>query len=80
MPLVRISLLKGKSARYRRSIGDAIHQALAETIAVPAKDSFQLIGEHEPEEFIYDPVCRQGWKRVTARVQGPAVSPQRGRT
>ena len=55
MPLVRISLLKGKSAQYRCSIGDTIHQALMETIAVPAKDRFQLIGEHEPEEFIYDP-------------------------
>jgi len=54
MPLVRISLLRGKSAEYRRKIGDAVHQALVETISVPAKDRFQLITRHDPEDFIYD--------------------------
>ena len=54
MPLVRISLLRGKSAEYRRKIGDAVHQALVETISVPEKDRFQLITRHDPEDFIYD--------------------------
>jgi 4-oxalocrotonate tautomerase len=54
MPLVRISMLKGKPASYRRKVGDAVHQALVETIDVPAKDRFQLITEHEPEDFVYD--------------------------
>ncbi|HXC38028.1 MAG TPA: tautomerase family protein [Burkholderiales bacterium] len=54
MPLVRISLLKGKPASYRRKVGDAIHQAMMETIDVPAKDRFQLVTEHDPEDFIYD--------------------------
>ena len=54
MPLVRISLLKGKPASYRRKLGDAVHQAMVETIDVPAKDRFQLITEHDPEDFIYD--------------------------
>lgn len=54
MPLVRISLLKGKPAAYRRKVGDAVHQALVETIDVPAKDRFQLITEHDPEDFVYD--------------------------
>lgn len=54
MPLVRISMLKGKPASYRRRVGDAVHQALVETIDVPAKDRFQLITEHEPEDFVYD--------------------------
>jgi 4-oxalocrotonate tautomerase len=54
MPLVRISLLKGKPASYRRKVGDAVHQALVETIDVPAKDRFQLITEHDPEDFVYD--------------------------
>ena len=54
MPLVRISLLKGKPAQYRRKVGDAVHQALVETIDVPAKDRFQLITEHDPEDFVYD--------------------------
>lgn len=54
MPLVRIALLKGKPASYRRKLGDAVHQALVETIDVPAKDRFQLIAEHDPEDFVYD--------------------------
>jgi phenylpyruvate tautomerase PptA (4-oxalocrotonate tautomerase family) len=54
MPLVRISLLKGKPASYRRKLGDAVHQALVETINVPSKDRFQLITEHDAEDFVYD--------------------------
>jgi 4-oxalocrotonate tautomerase len=54
MPLVRISLMKGKPAPYRRKVGDAVHQALVDSIDVPAKDRFQLITEHEPEDFVYD--------------------------
>ena len=54
MPLVRISLLKGKPASYRRKVGDAVHQSLVETIDVPAKDRFQLITEHDAEDFVYD--------------------------
>jgi phenylpyruvate tautomerase PptA (4-oxalocrotonate tautomerase family) len=54
MPLVRISLLKGKPASYRRKLGDAVHQALVETIDVPAKDRFQIISEHDAEDFVYD--------------------------
>ena len=54
MPLVRISLLRGKSAEYRRKVGDAVHRALVETIAVPPKDRFQVISRHDPEDFIYD--------------------------
>lgn len=54
MPLVRIALMKGKPASYRRKVGDAIHQALVETINVPPKDRFQLITEHDPEDFVFD--------------------------
>lgn len=54
MPLIRISLLKGKPAAYRRKVGDAVHQALVDTIDVPAKDRFQLVTEHDVEDFVYD--------------------------
>jgi len=54
MPLVRISLLKGKSPAHIRAIADGVHHALVETYHVPADDRFQLIHQHEPEEFIYD--------------------------
>lgn len=55
MPLVSISLLKGKSREYIHAISDGVHQALVETYSVPADDHFQLIRQHEPDEFIYDP-------------------------
>jgi 4-oxalocrotonate tautomerase len=54
MPLVRISLVKGQPAALRRSIGDAVHRALVETIDVPARDRFQLLTEHEPGDLVYD--------------------------
>jgi len=55
MPLVRISLLKGKSPEYLRAVTDGVHAALAETYAVPPDDRFQLIDQYEPGTFIYDP-------------------------
>src|SRR4051812_25334807 len=55
MPLVRISLARGKPAELRRRIADAVHDALVDTIQVPRADRFQLITEHAPEDFIYDP-------------------------
>jgi 4-oxalocrotonate tautomerase len=54
MPLVRISLAKGKPEAYRRKVGDAIHRALVETINVPPLDRFQLLTEHEPGDIVYD--------------------------
>ena len=54
MPLVRISLVKGKPEAYRRKVGDAVHRALVETIGVPALDRFQLITQHEPGDIVYD--------------------------
>ena len=54
MPLVRISLLKGKSNDQIRAIADNVHQALTETYEVPADDRFQFVDQYEPEEFIYD--------------------------
>ena len=54
MPLVRISLVKGKPEAYRRKVGDAVHRALVDTINVPALDRFQLVTEHEPGDIVYD--------------------------
>jgi phenylpyruvate tautomerase PptA (4-oxalocrotonate tautomerase family) len=55
MPLVRVSLVKGKTPEYRRKVGDAIHRALVDTIDVPPLDRFQLITEHEAGDLVYDP-------------------------
>jgi len=54
MPLVRISLVKGKPESYRRKVGDAIHRALVDTIDVPPLDRFQILTEHAPGDIVYD--------------------------
>jgi 4-oxalocrotonate tautomerase len=54
MPLVRISLVKGRPEAYRRKVGEAIHRALVEALGVPPLDRFQLITEHEPGDLVYD--------------------------
>ena len=55
MPLVRIDLAAGKPAAYRRAIGDAVYDAMRETINVPKDDRFQIVNEHPAENFIIDP-------------------------
>ncbi|WP_158915692.1 tautomerase family protein [Caulobacter sp. S45] len=55
MPQVRIDLLKGKSAEYRRQIGQVVYDALGQAFNVPKDDRFQLIAEHDKDGFVYDP-------------------------
>src|SRR5437868_15330212 len=55
MPLVRIDLLRGRSAETRAAIGAAVHQAMTETIEVPPDDVFQVITEHDAGGIRYDP-------------------------
>lgn len=54
MPLVQITLLKGKSTAYVRAVADGIHQALVETFETPSKDRFQVIHQMAQEDFIVD--------------------------
>jgi len=55
MPLVRISLRKGKSADYIQAIRDAVYLSLVETFNVPENDRFLLVHEHDGTGFDYDP-------------------------
>jgi phenylpyruvate tautomerase PptA (4-oxalocrotonate tautomerase family) len=54
MPLVRIDLRKGKPAAYRQQISRVVYDAMA-GVGVPANDRFQVIGEHDADNFVYDP-------------------------
>ncbi|WP_337268545.1 tautomerase family protein [Oryzifoliimicrobium ureilyticus] len=54
MPLIRISLIKGKSREHIRAIVDGIHAGLMEAYGAPADDKFHLIHQHEREDFIYN--------------------------
>jgi len=51
MPLVRVSLRRGKSDDYKRAIGDGVYQALRETFTVPEEDRFVTVSEHSESEF-----------------------------
>ncbi len=55
MPLVKIHLRRGKPVEYRRSIADAVHEALVAQANVPADDRFQLIFEHDDGSMIAHP-------------------------
>lgn len=55
MPLVRVAVREGKSAQYRKALGDGIHQALIEAIEIPPQDRFQIITEHSSSDLLYDP-------------------------
>jgi len=55
MPLARIDLIKGKSPEYRRTIGDAVYNAMVDILKAPEGDRFQVIAEHDESNFIYDP-------------------------
>jgi phenylpyruvate tautomerase PptA (4-oxalocrotonate tautomerase family) len=52
---VRVDLVHGKPADYRREIGAVIYDAMIETLGVPLDDRFQVITEHPREDFVFDP-------------------------
>ena len=54
MPLVNISLLKGKSKDHIHAIADGVHAALVEAYKIPPDDHFQLIHQYDRDDFIYD--------------------------
>ena len=53
MPLVRIDLRKGKDAIYRQQIGRVVYDAMV-SVGVPANDRFQIVTEHEADNFLFD--------------------------
>jgi len=53
MPLVNISILKGKSSEYINAISDGINSAVIETMDFPDDDRYQIIHEVEPHCLQY---------------------------
>jgi 4-oxalocrotonate tautomerase len=54
VPLVRIDVGTGWSAAELDALGAAVHAALVETLAVPDRDRFQVISEHQAGRFVFD--------------------------
>lgn len=55
MPLVRIDVLEDTSDSTLTALGDAVHQAMTETIDVPADDLFQILNRHAKGFLRFDP-------------------------
>ena len=56
MPLVRIDLRKGKEPSYRQEIGRVVYEAMiAVGVGVPDNARFQILSEHDADNFLFDP-------------------------
>jgi 4-oxalocrotonate tautomerase len=51
MPLIHVSLRKGKPEAYRQAILDGLYRAMRETLDVPEDDQFMTISEHDGANF-----------------------------
>lgn len=54
MPIVHISLQRGRSSSYITALSNRLHQALVETFDVPQDDQFQIVHQFEPGDMIFD--------------------------
>ena len=55
MPLVRIEIIKGKSASYKKELLECVHAGLAEALSIEDWDRFQRIVEIDKEYFETSP-------------------------
>lgn len=51
MPIVEVNMLKGKSAAYKKTVLDCIHNALVKTIGIEDWDRFQRINEYGRDDY-----------------------------
>jgi 4-oxalocrotonate tautomerase len=54
MPLVRVSMLKGKTHEYIDAVSTSIYEALVESYGMPENDHFQIIEELDPGRLRFD--------------------------
>jgi len=54
MPLVRISLMKGRPG-FGKRVGEVVYRTMVDSINVPRKNNFQIINEHDADTLVYDP-------------------------
>lgn len=55
MPLVRVSVTQDISNEHLQRISHAVHESMVTTFKVPAKDRFQVLTRHAPNELICAP-------------------------
>ncbi|WP_419816699.1 tautomerase family protein [Glacieibacterium sp.] len=55
MPFARIDLIQGKSSEYRSAVADIVYRGIVDILKAPDGDRFVVVGEHTPDNLIYDP-------------------------
>jgi phenylpyruvate tautomerase PptA (4-oxalocrotonate tautomerase family) len=55
MPFARIDLAQGKQPAYRAAVADIVYHGIVDVLKAPDGDRFIVVGEHVPEDLIYDP-------------------------
>src|ERR1700677_2987902 len=55
MPFARIDLTEGKTREYRATVSDVVYEGIVGILKAPDGDRFMIIGEHRPENFVFDP-------------------------
>jgi phenylpyruvate tautomerase PptA (4-oxalocrotonate tautomerase family) len=55
MPIVRMSIIKGRTLEEKRSISGAVHEALVDSFKIPETDNNQRIDEYDPQDYILPP-------------------------
>jgi Uncharacterized protein, 4-oxalocrotonate tautomerase homolog len=55
VPLVRISLRRGKLPAHLAALRTGVYRAMRDTFNVPENDRFILVSQHDADEFDYDP-------------------------
>jgi 4-oxalocrotonate tautomerase len=53
MPLVKVSLLKGKTKEYKQAIRDSLYQGFQNGFNIKDDSLFTLINEYEKENFLF---------------------------
>ena len=69
MPLVQISLMKGKPAQYRSAISENVQRALVETFNVPAAVNITSVAIRI-QVFMVPPLCN-GMPRLALAMPKP---------
>jgi phenylpyruvate tautomerase PptA (4-oxalocrotonate tautomerase family) len=55
MPFARIDLAQGKPPEFRATLADIVYKGIVGVLKAPDGDRFIVVGEHAPENLIYDP-------------------------
>ncbi len=78
MPLVRVEMIKGKTAEYKKTVLDCIHVGLMESLGIENWDRFQRIVEIPREDFETAPEKTAGFMMIELTLFPGRTKEQKG--